>query len=238
MFVVTAAGAKGGSTRSTTCVNLAVEAGRARKRAALIDIDPQCTSMNWRDAREAEMPVVTSVTPSRLAKAVQAARDDRFDLCLIDTQPHSSDATIQAAELSDLLLIPVKPWVFDLRTLETTARIVRLTGKPAYVVISAAPFAPRQIAEAEEAIRSHGLKVAPVVIHQRAAIAHATTMGLGVSEWDPNSKGAQEMSALWEWLASIMPKGRAVDHANKRSIERKIRRSSNQAISIPAGADR
>ena len=194
---------KGGSGRSTLAVNLAVEAERSGLRVAVIDLDPQCSAASWLDRREAQTPIVTSVTPARLAKALQTIKNAHYDLALIDTAPHSADAAIMAAEASDVMIIPCQPWAPDLETLPNTARIVALVKKPAYVVISQAPLAPKHIASAMSVARDHGLEVSPSVIYRRAAVAHSQTLGLAACEFAPGSKAASDMAGLYLWLAQM-----------------------------------
>ena len=206
MFTLLAHSQKGGSSRSLTVVNLAVAASHAGRRTLVVDLDPQCSAASFGDSREAEEPQIVSVTPARLTRALQAARDSGTDLAIIDTAPHSSDAAILAAEACDMILIPCRPLVFDLRSLANTARIVQLVQKPAYVLLSQCPHSPRQIEQARQAVKHFGLELAPVVIHQRAAFAHATTLGLAASEFEPDGKAAIEMRDLYAWIDSLIPK--------------------------------
>ena len=42
-------------------------------------------------------------------------------------------------------------------------------------------------------------KVAPVRLKRRVTYVDASTIGLGVCEYEPNSQAAAEMNELWEW---------------------------------------
>lgn len=204
MKVITVHSQKGGSGKSLLSLSIAVAATRAGLAVAVIDLDPQCSSTQWHDSREATAPYVTSIQPSRLRKTLDAARADGVDLVVIDTPPHTSDTAITAAELSDLLLIPCRPSVFDLRSLANTARIAKIADKPTYVVISQAPRAPRQIEDAVATVRQAGLNTSPVIIHQRSAYSHASTVGMTASEWEPGGKAAGEIDALLTWVRQTM----------------------------------
>jgi chromosome partitioning protein len=77
-----------------------------------------------------------------------------------------------AARAADLVLIPCRAGILDLRAIGTTAEVVKLTGKVAFVVLNAVPpRATNMLADAREAVTVHGLEVAPMA--QRAAFAHA-----------------------------------------------------------------
>ena len=82
---------------------------------------------------------------------------------LIDTAPHAESASLAAAKAADLILIPCRPGILDLRAIGTTAEIVKLAGKPAFVVLNAIPpGATRLLADARAGAAVHGLAVAPV----------------------------------------------------------------------------
>jgi chromosome partitioning protein len=75
------------------------------------------------------------------------------------------------------------------------------------VLLNAAPpIGALLIADAVEAVKIRGLVPAPVILSQRAAYVHATTIGLGVSEYEPGGKAASEIAALWGWIATTQLK--------------------------------
>lgn len=196
---------KGGTGKTTIAVHLAVAAERRDVPVALLDLDPQASSADWKDSRAGESPSVTSIQSSRLRKALEVAEGAGASLVLIDSAPHSADAAVAAAEAADLILIPCRAGILDLRAIATTARIVKVTGKPAFVVLNAAPIrAPRLMEDAVAAVGQHGLAVAPVVIHQRSAYAHALTAGQTAEEYEPEGKAAEEIGELFKWLAKLL----------------------------------
>jgi chromosome partitioning protein len=196
---------KGGTGKTTLAVHLAVAAERRDVAVAVLDLDPQASAADWKDSRADESPSVTSIQSSRLRKALEVAESAGASLVLIDSAPHSADAAVAAAEAADLILIPCRAGILDLRAIATTARIVKVTGKPAFVVLNAAPIrAPRLMEDATAAVQQHGLAVAPVVIHQRSAYAHALTAGQTAEEYEPEGKAAEEIGELFKWLAKLL----------------------------------
>jgi chromosome partitioning protein len=192
---------KGGTGKTTTALNLAVAAERAGHTAVVIDLDPQASAAGWKDTRLAETPVVVSVPPTRLPQALQAAQEGGVDLVLIDTAPHVESAALAAAKAADLILIPCRAGILDLRAIGTTADLVKIAGKPAFVLLNAIPpGATRLIADARAAVAVHGLEVAPVAIQQRAAFGHALTAGQTAQEFEPGGKAAEEIAELYGWL--------------------------------------
>ena len=196
---------KGGSGKTTLSAHLAVAAERRRLVVAVLDIDPQASAAEWKDSRAGETPSITSIPASRLLKALEVARSAEANLVIIDTAPHSADAAVAAAEAADLVLIPCRPGILDLRAIGTTARIVKMAGKAAYVVLNAVPpNSPRIVEDAIAAVKVHGLPVAPVVMHQRSAYAHALTAGQTAEEYEPDGKAADEIGELFKWLGTVL----------------------------------
>jgi chromosome partitioning protein len=193
---------KGGTGKTTIALHLAVAAQQAGQAAVVIDLDPQASSAGWKDSRAAEEPVVVSAPPARLSQALRAAESGGADLAIIDTAPHSGDVALAAAEAADLVLIPCRPGILDLRAIGTTARAVKLAGKPAFVVLNTVPpRASHVLADARAAVAVHGLDVAPVALQQRAAYAHALTAGQTAQEYERGGKAAEEIASLYDWLS-------------------------------------
>jgi chromosome partitioning protein len=201
MFTVAILSQKGGTGKTTMALHLAVAAEKAGQLAAVIDLDPQASAAGWKDSRKAETPVVVSVPATRLPQALEAARAGGADLALIDSAPHSGDVALAAAEAADLILIPCRAGILDLRAIGATARIVKLGGKRAFVVLNAMPpRAPNVLADARVAVAVHGLEVSPVSLQQRAPFAHALTAGQTAHEYEPDGKAAEEVTQLYAWL--------------------------------------
>jgi chromosome partitioning protein len=146
-------------------------------------------------------PEVVSGQANRLPVLIDGARRQGFDLVVIDTGPNADAAARRAAELADLVLIPCRPAAFDLKAIRTTIDLVEITRSPAFVVINAAPIRSRAVQEAADVVTGLGAKVAPVVISQRAAYAHAVITGRTAQEFEPDGKAAEEVAALWVWVA-------------------------------------
>ena len=78
---------------------------------------------------------------------------------------------------------------------------MKLAGKPAYVVLNTVPpRASNVLADARRAVAVHGLNVAPVALQQRAAYAHALTVGQTAQEYEREGKAAEEVANLYAWL--------------------------------------
>lgn len=190
---------KGGTGKTTLALNLAIAAETAGHPAVVIDLDPQASAKGWHDSRAEESPVVISVQAARLAEALGTAEEHGAKVVVIDTAPHSESAALTAARAANLVLIPCRPGILDLRAISTSADICALAKASAAAVINGVPSRGSLAQEAADAIRGYGLNVAPVRVGQRMAFVHSLTAGQGVIEYEPDGKAAQEIRELFAW---------------------------------------
>lgn len=111
---------KGGSGKTTTAVHLAVQASKDKLKVALVDIDPQRSASTWHKSRENDEPKLASILSSELEDLIKAASEEKIDLLIIDTPPHTAPATAKAAHLSHFVLIPCQPSPLDIAALPPT----------------------------------------------------------------------------------------------------------------------
>ncbi len=139
MRIVAVISQKGGAGKTTLAIHLAVAAQQARKTSVIVDLDPQASAASWKDLRTEETPVVVSAQAARLKQVLDAASKEGADLAIVDTAPHSESAALSAARSADLILIPCRPAILDLKAIGTTIDLVKLAGKQAFVVLNAVP---------------------------------------------------------------------------------------------------
>lgn len=194
---------KGGSGKSTLTVHLGVIAQASGLRTVILDLDPQRSTAGWWETRTAETPEMVETVPGDLRAVLEAARADGVALCLVDTRPSAGADAAAAAALADLVLIPTRPAIFDLKAIGATVDIVAVAEVPAFIVLNGTPPArgigeASATADARRVLADYGVPVAPVSIGLRAALAHALVDGRAVNEFDPTSKAAVEMTKLWK----------------------------------------
>ncbi|GBQ08662.1 ParA family partition ATPase [Acetobacter cerevisiae] len=194
---------KGGAGKTTLALHLAAAAEDAGHTSLVIDVDPQATASEWAAWRKDAPPVVIDSAPPRLAAKIEQAKSQGAEFIVIDTPPHADRATSSAVDVADLVLIPCRPSAFDLAAIKTTASLIKMRGKPAFVVFTAgSPTAPRMYAEATQLVQSYGMDTCPHIIADRAAFRHAAAEGKTAMEMEPNGKAAHEVEALYMWLCT------------------------------------
>ncbi len=218
MQVIATIGQKGGSGKSTLALALAVEAHRAGRSVAVIDLDPQTTASNWSDRRSDEQPAVVSCQVSRLQQVLDAAAKGGADLAIIDTPGKLTDALIAAAKAADFVMVPIQPQLYDIETLASLKDVLMLAKNPACaVVVNRAPVQGKRHIETQDAARVQGFTVCPVVIHNRAAHGDAGNVGRSAAEMEPNGRAAQEITALYSYIAIALTE---TDHEKVRISRR------------------
>lgn len=190
---------KGGSGKTTLAINCAVAGMMAKKRVIIFDMDEQATAENWYQDREADAPLLVRVKPTELEQALIAAKAKKFDVVIIDTPGRDEPATAAAIKLSDFCIIPCRPSPADMKATPATMETIRRLGRPSAFVLTQTPARSFRIREAQNGLSVLGI-VSPVYIVSRNAYQDAQGAGLGVIEFEPDGKAAQEIKDLWSWL--------------------------------------
>jgi chromosome partitioning protein len=195
---------KGGAGKSTLTLHWAVEAERQRRRVAVIDIDPQQTSVKWSKRRLQQLgkqtPAMLVATASNLQEALEACEANGLALVLIDTPPHVEAPCREAARLADLVVIPCGPSAPDLEAISATIHVLHETKTPGVIVLNQGRPGSSINDKAIAVLTQYGLPVCPGPIIRRAALADAFTDGRAVVELEPDGKAADEITRSWAWI--------------------------------------
>lgn len=193
---------KGGAGKTTLAVHLATAAAQAGLVSLIVDTDPQATASAWGQWRSGGEPeVIDCASPPLLARKLAGAAELGADLAIIDTPPHADIMAREACKVADLVLIPCRPRAFDLDAVRLTGDLATSSGKPAFLIFTAGPPRARLLyAEAGQLVAAIGLKVAPVMLPERAALHASVGAGRTALETEPAGKAAQDVQAVFTWL--------------------------------------
>jgi chromosome partitioning protein len=222
--VIAMAHQKGGTGKSTLIENLAVEAEKDGYKTLVIDLDAQATAESWADRRTDDWPIVISAHPPRLPQVIQTAKEMGVDLIFIDTPGKSESAALAAAKVAHLVIIPCRPQINDVETLDATLELLSLAkNNPArFAVLNACPAKGTRHIDARLAIEEKGIVVCPTHIIQRNSYGDAPVDGKAVTEFDPKGKAAEEIKLVYNFTIEQLNKatsggvnGKSIQHSRR-----------------------
>jgi chromosome partitioning protein len=202
MQVIAIVNQKGGVGKTTLAIHLATAFAAAGRNTVLLDVDPQASAAEWKDARTAKKPPVMAVPASRLAKVLEDTKKIGTEVLILDTAPHSEGTALAAARSADLILVPCQPSIMDLRALRKTAELLEHVKKPTYAVLNGVAPQGGVADEAAAAITAQfKLRVAPIRLGERVAYNRCLIAGQTAQEFEPDGKAAQEVLELYKWTS-------------------------------------
>ena len=122
MNVLSFVSEKGGGGKTTLASNLAAAFKREGHRCALIDLGAENHLSNGKGEAES-LPDIYDVENSALTEKLSVF-SARYDLVLIDTPPASEESAREAAQVADLICLPVRVGGFDADTVRATLDLI------------------------------------------------------------------------------------------------------------------
>lgn len=191
---------KGGSGKTTIALNLSVAASLKKKTSVIIDIDPQTSITQWGDSRNKKNPIVISTPASRLSNTLNTCLNNKVDLVFIDTAPHAEQSSLIAARQADLVIIPCRPSVIDIRAIQSTTDICKIAQVKYFIVLNQVLPRSRLAQDTQDALKELQIPIIPINIGQRIAYINSVNQGEGVMEFDPKGQSFQEIDQLYKFI--------------------------------------
>ena len=207
-WLVVASG-KGGTTKTTTALNLATVAAAAGLRVGILDTDEQETLTKWYERRQRRggmlslrLFTVPLADIERAIREVHAAED--LDLIIVDTPP-GLEQRIRISKLlrrADFVLVPTNQSTADidsaLEFMETTAAL----GVRSAFLLSRTNQRWGSYRFAKKQLNRAG-PLCPVDIRQLRDIEATHDYGLGINELS-GAKGTDDLEAVWDFVRKAM----------------------------------
>ena len=208
---------KGGSGKSTLCINLAVAAQEAGRGVCILEMDRQATASDWASQRQASTPEVAQIDEVGLDPVLEGLRGSDYDYAFIDTPGVDSQGTLAAIRAADLCIVPCRPTPADLRAFKPTLAAIYRLKKPFAFVLNQTPARSYRVRDAAEGLIALGV-LPEVNIVLRNDHQDALGTGLGVTEFNPTGAAANEIRALWSWMETRIA-GLGDTRAEARNVE-------------------
>ena len=213
-------------------------------KVCLLEADPLGTVSNWRRRRTSVEPTVEVIHDGyMLFHRVQALAHRGIALTIVDTAGGWSDACTGAMAAADLCLIPTRPSPADIDAAAPMLAAVRESGKPFAFVLNQVQARSTRLngaagslgKRAIELKMSHVLALPAIVL--RNDQQDALGIGLGVTEYAPGGKSAEEIRGLWRWIGarlSCASQPCAETLAHTQTALPAVRTLANAALALPA----
>lgn len=205
MSIIAVVGNKGGAGKTTLSVNIASGINK-RYRTAIIDADPQRSSLQWRAFSESDAVSVYEAEEDIQAQANKLKNN--YEKIVIDCPPSVyAPQTNKALEASSHAVIPVQPSPMDLWA---TVHIVEAVDKAKdqnpniqpMIVIN--QLEPRTMLSklVREAVQEIGVPVADAMIRRRAIFRSSILEGKSV--YDMGKRGDAAVEEIEFLIQEIM----------------------------------
>lgn len=112
---------------------------------------------------------------------------------------------MEAAKVSDLVIVPSRPTVKDLERVEASIKLATVYAvRPVFVVLTQVrPRGDRDV-QAEEFIKAKKFPVCPARIGNRVAYEDSDILGFTPLETEPYGKAAQEIEQVYRYTAKLL----------------------------------
>lgn len=208
---------KGGSSKTSTILNLGGVFREAGHRPLLIDMDCQRSAYQWaqQGGDKFPYPVVTLQAGKDIkrfkAKLDQLIKEHKADTVLFDTPPQLEDEAFFSALLADIVLIPITPSPLDLWAGEKAVSTIKEArqerrGLPRVAMVPSRLIPNTVLAkEIKGSLKQFNEPIAPA-ISMRVAIAEAAIAGLPISHYAPGSVSHKEFQSLMKFVLTNLRK--------------------------------
>ena len=213
--IITVAQQKGGAGKTTMTAHLAAYWAQGNKRVAVVDIDPQGSLGSWYKVREATFGAdetdmyYVAISGWRVRNELEKL-SQQYDVILIDSPPHADAEARTAIRAADLVVIPLQPSPMDVWATGATIQICKQERVPVKMVLNRV----NPQAKITEAISGDMIGLTANRFGNRVAFAGSLMQGMGVTEYQPNSRAAEEVRGLGREIMRYLGKKK---QASKKS---------------------
>ena len=127
------------------------------------------------------------------------------DLVIVDSPPQIETDAKLAIRAATLVLVPIQPSPPDFWAAEGTLKLATTERRTARILLNRAPASGKLRSAVEAEITKAGYPILAASLGNRIGFAGAFAQGLGVTETAPRSLAAQELRAVLDEIAELLP---------------------------------
>ena len=191
---------KGGSGKTTSATNMAVNLHRRGFRVVLVDADPQATARDWRAAspEKSNLPNVIALDRPQMLSVIPTLA---ADYVIIDTPAKAADMAAAVIRVAHTVLIVIQPSGADIWACAPTAKMIQarldIGGNvdAAFLVNRAKPNTKLSKLVEGGKWNEYTMQQLSSVLGDRVAYAEALTYGVSVYD-TPNADAQKDVDAV------------------------------------------
>jgi chromosome partitioning protein len=176
---------KGGVGKSTLARLIAREFAAQDWQVKIADLDiSQATSFHWR-SRRLQRNLAPDISVEQYGRVDQALKvAEQYDLLILDGAPHATQATLQVAQVSHLVILPTGLAIDDLQPGVQLAHelVTHVTRQQLVFALCRVGISQVEIAEARQYLLEAGYTVLTGELPEKAAYRRASDEGRAATE--------------------------------------------------------
>jgi chromosome partitioning protein len=176
---------KGGVGKSTVARLIAREFAAQGWQVKIADLDiSQATSFHWR-SRRLQRDLEPDISVEQYGRVDQALKvAEQYDLLILDGAPHATQATLQVAKASHLVILPTGLAIDDLQPGVQLAHelVTHIPRQQLVFALCRVGISQMEIEEARQYLREAGYTVLTGELPEKAAYRRASDEGRAATE--------------------------------------------------------
>lgn len=212
-MIISVVNLKGGAGKTTVATNLAVGLALKGHDVCIVDSDSgQQSATEWKNERQRETPTipVLSVPDKKFLQEVTNLTE-RYGTIIVDGAPRADNLIQETIILSDLILIPISPTMYDYRSFERFTekyeeikRLKQMQKRPFATYVLLNRVKRSQLTQSVlEGVKAYGIEVLDSRIADRNIYVYSSAEGLGVMETDDEKAKAEMENLVNEVVAKV-----------------------------------